>query len=193
MATRPTLRTRIAHLVGEVFTEGEVNNAINLAIEAAWPTIKGVAEDDTITLEAGTFIYDVGASDVTEKGVAQVHVERTGQPYKLLRRVQQRCVGGQWKLYFPTDTVSTHAGSKLHCFYHQPYPALDDDSTDTSVPASYVTFYAASVLCIDAMRKRGQYNVEGYRQAAPMWMELADREKKKYATPGLLVYVSTKE
>ena len=42
------------------------------------------------------------------------------------------------------------------------------------------------------MQTGSHFNTDGYRETASMWMELAEREKKKYRTPRLPQHVGEK-
>lgn len=186
---RSELRTRLTQLVGSVFEEAQMNEAINSAIDAAWPQVFQVKQDVSATLDDETFSYQPTASDITEKGIAQVYVQDSDEADHLLRRVKQRPVSGTWTLYFPADTVEKYDGDTLRCFYAARYARLGDDTTTTEVPAGYIVYYAAAHLAIVAQTDEDHFNVDGYQRAAPQWFELAERMKRQWRGVALPQYV----
>ena len=184
--TRLEARGRVEQMVGSAFTDGELNEAINQAIEAAWPVIKQVKEDTSITLDEDYFNYAVTATDISEKGIAEVYVVRSDKPDKLLRRAVDRQIETQWRVYFTEDHISDYEGDSIICRYEAAYPRLTDDTTETEVPSDFIAYYAASLVAILAQTREGHFNVEGFARAAPQWMELAERAKKRQRSKGLV-------
>ncbi len=185
---RADLRSELGRLVGTAWETAEMNDAINAAIDAAWPVIRQVKEDKSITLTAGIFTYTPTATDIGEKGIYQVEFEQASRPHSHRRRWTQRCVDGQWQISFPYDAVTSFVGKTVHCFYHARWPRLTDESTETGVPTRYIVYFAAADLASGMHTKRGHYNVEGYQEMIPVWVELAERIKKQNRTLGLTRY-----
>jgi len=186
---RSGLRNCLTSMVGSVFTPDQMNRAINLAIAAAWPTIKQTKQDTSLTLVAGTYTYTPAATDITDQGIAQIHVTQAGEAPVLLRRwTAHRATSLSWVISFPSDTVGAYGGSGLVCLYHTPYPRLDEDGSATDLVFAYIVHYAAAILAIEAQQDADHFNVEGYRQTAGQWMQLAQQVLKQNATPALPVY-----
>jgi hypothetical protein len=182
---RAELRSELGRLVGTHWETGEMDDAINAAIDAAWPVIRQAKEDTSLTITSGIYTYTPTATDIGDKGVYEVRIERTNLPHLLCRRWTQKCVDGQWQISFAYDLISTYEGKTVHCYYHAPYARLTDDATETGLPRRYLVYFSAADLATGMHTKRGHYNVEGYQEMIPVWFELAERIKRQNRTLGL--------
>ena len=187
--TRSELREELGLLAGTFWSEAEMNGALNRAIDSAWPQICQIKEDDSITLATGYYTYALTETDITEKGIYQVWIERTNARDLCCRRVLQDCVDGQWRLHFPADHISSYNGQGVIAKYHARWPRLTDDSTETEIPGGYLVHYGAVSLATGIHTTKSQHNVDGYREMIPVWLELADRLKAQHRTVGLTRYV----
>jgi len=183
VATRPEIRADIKSMVGEMFTDPEIDTAIRLAMGMGWPELCEELHDDSITLISGVREYGIDAADVTNKGFWQAWVGEPGKPrswVKLLGGIKARKLEGAWSVVVSDEVLSYNAGKTLRLWYYAPYAALANDDAETEMCLPYIVFQACYFLCQRAVSDRDHFNVEGYRQVKDQWAAMADRARGQH-------------
>jgi hypothetical protein len=192
-ANRQELRDRIRGLGNfDRVDDLNLNEYINMAIDAAWPLIKTVQEDTSITVDDETYVYTPSASDITEQGIAQIWVDYTDHQERLLRRARQDNINGTWKVYLTEDQASRWDSYGLILRYHAKEARLANDTTDTEVPSDYIVFYAAALAALQMMTSAPQgetENLRGYQRVHDSFEARAVEAKKRQASKSLDRYV----
>lgn len=152
MATRLVLRSRIRRSMRDLqeqrWTDDEINDAINWALNDAWPSWFAVKQDTTNTVAANTFIYTLPTDCYW---VAQVWLEQdSDQPYRALaawRQVPSASATGTDTYYLYLDNaLSYEAGKTIKVIYEARPPELSNDTDNTLVPDDFVIAKAKTYL-----------------------------------------------
>lgn len=196
--SRSTLRSNIDTFTGDssnvVWTEGQKNFAINLAIQSSWPEIKKLTRT-AFSLTAGSYQYRInGARAITTFtrapwGPAQVWIATANTSeavYRELRHgVLARRDANEWYLEFDGDLVDNRDGYQVEVHYEQYYPELGSDSETTEVPEVYINPRALFHLCGMQTLKGHHTDVEVFQKQKPDFYEEAEREKQRHRTEAL--------
>jgi hypothetical protein len=181
MATRATLRNQLRRFFRDEdaskFTDEIIHDAIDFAIDEAWPWWFELMEDNTtITIATDTFSYAL-PSDCEE--LLQVHLERTSnEPYA--PRVDwwwyqdTSSTGTVTKYLYLPQSNSYEDGKVIRLVYTAKPHNLASDTDSTTLPSPYVMAQAKVYLC-EAMITMGPgKDVDHWKMLMSWNMQRAD-------------------
>ena len=185
--SRSTLRGNINTYTGDaadtIWSEAQKNLAINLAIDAAWPSIKAVAKT-AFTLAASSLSYALTALTRAPWGPQQVWcgTSATSTPkFRQMRgSVYQTRNGDTWTLEFTDTWVEHHDEYIVEVFYNQQYPELTADGDTTQIPEEFLMNQALYELCSMETLKGHHTDVDAFKAKAPDFYERAERARTKH-------------
>lgn len=166
------INTILSDTSNSLFTTGQKQQAIDMAIDRLWPEMKQTLEDNTVTLVSGTTRYTPTATDVTEWGFGQAYVEReTDEPWLLMRGVSQKKVGTSWVVHVEPEMATQFDAKKLRLKYHARHPRLAGaGSIDIPVTMPVVS-YALFILMTMFLPKGSHTNIQAFSQQIPLWLK----------------------
>jgi len=147
------------------FTVEQKLEAVNAAIDSAWPDIFVVASDSSITLASTTYAYTPTATP--EGGFKTAYATYTNSPDSLLRRVFQRqTAANTFQIMVPQDLASGFTGQTLKLYYHGRIAriTLAADTIDATLPLDFLWTAAAQWLCMSQLFKGNSFEVDPYEK-----------------------------
>lgn len=157
--------------------------AVNAAIDDAWPLIKDIKIDSSITLDSDTFEYTPTASDVEQQwgfSVAYGESPASGTPDIHLRRIRQKRQASGWKILVPADIASALDGSLLYLQYNARVARVSATSDTLYVPIAYAFNFARAWLADSQIAGRSaNFNTKGYEERIRDWFALAMQAKNQ--------------
>lgn len=190
---RDELNTIFGDSLDATWPKEQKDGVINQGIDALWPECKSTKVDETVTLAADTFIY-TPTGQPPEMGYQQAFLEQgTGEPYKLMGRIQQRrelvTSTLKWKIYVPEDIVDANEGKKIRLHYHDKFDHYSDDTTSQDVPWLPVLYHACMMLCVYMLQKGGHSDISVWKDQIPEWRGLWLQSKKDNLVLSMAQYI----
>lgn len=161
------------------WTAAQKLEAVNMAIDDAWPAIKDTATDTSITLASTTYEYTPSATPEPELGYMQAYVSMASNPKVLLRRIRQRRSGSTISILVPTDIASAFGGETLHLLYHTRIARIAAASDSIEMPLDYLWKSAAYWMCVMALTKAAHFEVRVYDGLAAQYQAQATEAKRR--------------
>jgi len=154
-----------------VWTAAQKLEAVNAAIDYAFPTLCQVKLDTSVTLAVNTFEYSPTAADVTvEFGFANAYAtpnSTTSQTKVPLYHIGQRQSTTSWTIIVPPYIATEFNGKTLNLQYLARVARLSAVSDSVELPLDYLANYALWWLHGSSMisklnndRKLSQYQME---------------------------------
>ncbi len=157
------------------FTEEQKLEAVNVAIDNAWPQARRTLQDSSIVLASTTYTYTPTAVP-EEEGFAQAYVTYTSVPdigpLRGLRQVQN---GAAWTIVVPMDVAASYVGQTLKLYYHARHARAAVAGDTVTLPLAYLWAEAAKWLCAAMMVKGATFDAEPYEKLLVLYQR--DREK----------------
>ena len=195
MATRLALRRRIRRGTRDLqearWTDDEVNDAINYAINDAWPSWYAIKQDTTNTVAADTFIYSLPTDCYW---VAQVWLQQdSDEPYTMItrwRQVQSTSSAGVVTYYLYLDAADTYETGKTIKVIYEAVPAeLANDTDNTIVPDDFIIAKAKSNLYEMLMNEGPQQDVEHVKVLMQWNQQLAEDIRAKRGKTHMISHI----
>ena len=150
-----------------IFTAAQKLEAVNVAIDDAFPVISGIGRDSSITLSATTFEYTPTASPEQEWGFSFAYVTPQSSSSEIkhrLRRISQVVNGTTWTVVVPPEITSAWNGLTLHLEYNDRVGRLSAVANSVDMPLSYL-WYAASEWLLSTRPITGTaFDTENYER-----------------------------
>lgn len=153
--------------------------AINAAIDSAWPEIKAVAVDSSITLANTTFEYTPSGTAEVEGGFAIGYVTLTSNPKQHLKGLSQRQSGTTWIIRVRRDIASAYTGQTLHLQYNTRVARIAALGDSVELPIDYLWKMAGYYLCLFALTKSAHFDVKAYERLGELYRREAEMVKAK--------------
>jgi len=114
--------------------------AVNAAISGAWPHVRNVGVDTSITLDGDTDEYSPTAVPEREYGFAEAYVVSniTNNPDVLLRRVSQYWNGTAWKVVVPRDLARLYDAKGLKLRYNSRHARIATLADTINIDIEYL-------------------------------------------------------
>lgn len=139
--------------------------AVNAAIDGAWPAIRNIAQDTSLTIASTTYEYTPGGSPELEYGYAQAYAVRSGYADTELRRVTQEQVGTGFTVHLDYDTAASYSSYTLRLVYTTRIPRITAASDSIDLPFDYLYNAAASALMMNKMLNESKADVSAYEKS----------------------------
>lgn len=152
MATRLVLRNRIRRSIRDLeeerWDDDEINDAINGALNDAWPSWYVVKQSTSNTVAADTFIYTLPTDC---EWVAQVYLEGDSnvayKPLVAWRQVPSTSATGTASYLLYLDRANDYETGKIvKIIYEAKPPELGNDTDNTLVPDAFILAKAKAYL-----------------------------------------------
>lgn len=171
--------TRIEELFNDV-SDGKWSDtvklqAVNAAIDGAWPHIRAVSVDSSQTIASTTYEYTPSATPEVEYGFALAYATLSGEPKQLLRRVKQRQSGTAFTILLDPQTASDYSGETLWLQYNSRIARISAASESIELPLDYLWRAAALHLLIYKMINAAVANVDPYEKLVVKFERDVDR------------------
>ncbi len=185
MATRLVLRNRIRRSMRDLeeprWTDDEINDAINWAVNDAWPSWFVVKQDTTNTVASNTFIY---ALPTDCYWAAQVWLEQdTDLPYRPIvswRQMATTSATGTVTYSLYLDNAETYeTGKTVKVIYEAIPPELANDTDNTVVPDDFIIAKAKSYLFEMLMNEGPAQDVDHAKTLMQWNQQLAEDVRTK--------------
>jgi hypothetical protein len=123
-----------------IWGETQKLEAMNSAIDKAWPHIVEVDVDGTVTLASATVEYAPTATPETEEGYAIPYVVSTvdDEPKILLRGVTQRQDGAVFTIILKKRDTVRYSGKVLHLQYRKRLERVSSADGTVALPHAYL-------------------------------------------------------
>jgi hypothetical protein len=154
--------------------------SVNAAIDSAWPEIKDVEVDSSLTVASSTYEYTPTATPEVEWGFSVAYVTLGSNPKVLLRRVKQRQNGTAWTIILPADLTAEFNGKTLHLQYNDRIDRISAATESAELPLDYLTNYAAYWLCLSQTTKAAHFDVKPYAELVGEFRQAAERSKLRH-------------
>lgn len=156
--------------------------AVNAAIDSAWPELFLVAADTSVTVSSSTYSYTPAAAP--EGGFRVAYATLTSRPDTLLRRVYQRQTGTDWEIMLPADLAGAFTGQTLELWYQARCARLTlvTDAIDAILPLDYLWQSAAMTLAMVQMVKGASFETSPYEALVVAWTKNAALAKRNAAS-----------
>ena len=142
--------------------EAEKLEAVNFAIDSAWPHIRAIAVDTSCTIAAGTYEYSPSATPEVEYGFAQAYAARSGYPDSLLRQVSQRQSGTTFTIHLSDLEAGAYSGYTLKLIYTARVPRVTATTDTIELPLDYLAKAARVFLYENKMLDQAKADVDAY-------------------------------
>ncbi len=176
------------------FTANQKLVAVNVAIGEAWPVVKNISVDSSITLASTTYEYTPSATPEQETGFQVAYVTLTSAPKVLLRRITQHVTGAAtWTIHVPPDVAGAYSGETLHLEYYKRIPAITAASGTIDIPLGYLWRAAALVLAETGLINKAQFDTEAYEMLIPVWTREAAaalKQRRRNDLPQMIHFVT---
>lgn len=146
------------------WNEAEKLEAVNAAIDGAWPHIRALAEDTSQTIAAGTYAYTPSATPEVEYGFAQAYARLDGYPDTLLRRASQSQSGSAFTVYLTPQDSYDYSDYTLRLVYTARLPRVTATSDSIELPLDYLFKAAAVWLMTNKVLAAPKADVEAYEK-----------------------------
>jgi len=176
-ALKEQLRRALRDESGTVYSDDLLVDAINTAIESAWPLWYDVHEDTTtVTIAANTFRYTL-PSDV--EYLAQVWLEQSSsEPYIPLRdcrwAAETSSTGSITKYLYLDKSANYETGKAVRLIYESQPQTLSASTDATSVPTPYVIPRACAYIFQRDMIEGPGKDTDHLKNMVALNLELAD-------------------
>lgn len=170
-----------SNTTGGKWTDAELLEAVNAAIDDAWPHMRAVSQDTSQTLASTTYEYTPSATPEVEYGFALAYVSRDNYPDALLRRVKQRQNGTAFTVILPYDVTSTFAGETLKLLYNSRVARVDETTDSIELPLDYLWKGAALWLHVNKMLDEAKADVDAYERLIVKFERDVERSKMAHA------------
>jgi hypothetical protein len=163
MATRAELRLKLRRKMHDedtnLFQDALLNDAINAAVDAAWPSWYIGQEDTSIAIASNTFRYALPGDC---ESLSQVWLQQaTSDPYARIwewRWARETSGTGTVTSYLYLDRSNNYETGKLLRLLYEARPqSLDNDTDSTSVPTEFIiakaTVYLGESMLFEAPGK----------------------------------------
>ncbi len=173
------------------FSDAELNSYIDRAVLSLWPDIYGQGVDETLTLENGTYTYDIPTAIANAEGhiVSMEVLDSNGRPTPMPYEIW----GG--KIYLRSPREGT---ARIKYIYRYQPPADDTEDVATDEVSNLVMLEAQIATWDAVMLDRDKYeryvtsqwqdNATGYEIAAHIDSlkegAIRERERLRRALPG---------
>jgi hypothetical protein len=139
-----------------IWGETQKLEAMNSAIDKAWPHIVEVDVDGTVTLASATVEYAPTATPETEEGYAIPYVVSTvdDEPKILLRGVTQRQDGAVFTIILKKRDTVRYSGKVLHLQYRKRLERVSSADGTVALPHAYLQDAAIFELITAKIRQR---------------------------------------
>ena len=166
------------------FSPGEMNDAINLAIASVTQGALQDKRDDSLTVIAGTFEYEIPAGFLYIWEILQEQ-STNGRYSSSLNTIDQRywriLPGSPPKLWFDSNWVTLTTGRKLRIIGQQAPAQLAKDSDLCSVDQAYVLYQAKANLHLSRASESG----DEHDKKMVLAQARAHEERKSITVAGL--------
>jgi hypothetical protein len=146
------------------WTEAEKLEAVNYAIDNAWPHIRAVAQDVTQTIASGTYTYSPSATPEVECGFAQAYAQRTGYPDAQLKQVSQSQSGTTFTVRLSDRDAAAYTGYTLRLVYTARIARVTATTDAIELPLDYLYKAAAVALMTNKMLDESKADVSAYEK-----------------------------
>lgn len=151
------------------WTAAQKLEAVNMAIDSAFPSIMSVAVDSSQTIASGTSSYSPTATPTVEWGFSQAYSTNGSYPDVLLRRVSQRQNGTTWEVIIPDDLNYLYDGETLKLYYNNRLSRLSAIGDSVELPLDYLWKAAAYFLCQISLVGSAHFDVKPYEQLVTLY------------------------
>lgn len=149
--------------------------AVNAAIDGAWPHIRAVSVDTSQTIGSTTYEYTPSATPEAEYGFALAYATLDSGPKVLLRRVKQRQNGTSFTILLDERTASDFSGETLWLQYNTRIARISAASESIELPLDYLWRAAALHLLIFKMINGAVANMDPYEKLVVKFERDVDR------------------
>lgn len=146
------------------WTEVEKLEAVNAAIDGAWPHIRKINQDTSVTLSGGTYSYSPSATPEVEYGFAHAYLTLSDGSETLLRRIAQTQSGTTFTLRVPPDVASRYAGLSLRLMYTSRTARVTATTDAIELPLDYLHKAAVLWLLVNKVIQEATADVSGYEK-----------------------------
>lgn len=146
------------------WSEAEKLEAVNAAIDGAWPHIRALAQDVTLTIESSTFEYTPAATPEVEYGYIQAYATLSGQSDTLLRQVSQEQVGTSFVIHLSEQEAADYSGYGLRLVYPTRIARVTATSDSIELPLSYLVSATAVWLLTNKVMDESKADVGAYEK-----------------------------
>lgn len=146
------------------WTEVEKLEAVNAAIDGAWPHIRAVAQDTSQTIASTTYEYSPSATPEVEYGFAQAYATRTGWGDVLLRQVSQEQSGTTFTVHLSELEAANYTGWTLRLVYTTRIARVDETTDTIELPLDYLYKAAAVHLMVNKVLDEAKADVGAYEK-----------------------------
>lgn len=146
------------------WSEAEKLEAVNYAIDNAWPHIRALAQDVTQTITADVYTYSPSATPEVECGFAQAYAKLTGYPETLLRSVSQQQSGTTFTIHLSDRDAADYTGYTLRLVYTTRIARVTATSDSIELPLDYLFKAAAVALMSHKMFAESKADVSAYEK-----------------------------
>lgn len=146
------------------WSEVEKLEAVNYAIDNAWPHIRATAQDVSQTITAGTYEYSPSATPNIKDGFAEAYATLDGYPDALLRQVSQSQAGATFTVRLSDQVASDYHGYTLRLVYTTPTPRVTATTDTIELPLDYLAKAAAVFLNSNKMFDESKADVSAYEK-----------------------------
>ena len=169
------------------FSAAKKLEAINAAIDEAFPQIANVKVDSSITLASTTFEYTPTATPEIEQGFAGAYVtpfSTTDEPKIRLTQVRQRLSTTTWTIIVPRTITEEWNGKTLHVEYNSRVARITAAGDSIELPMDYLFAYASWWLSFSTYLTDANFDVDVYGKVLTP-MEKIWRERRAAGHRGL--------
>jgi hypothetical protein len=146
------------------WSEAEKLEAVNAAIDGAWPHIRALAADVTQTIASTTYEYSPSATPEVEAGFAQAYATRTGWGDTLLRQVSQEQSGTTFTIHLSEAEAANYSGWTLRLVYTTRLARVDETTDTIELPLDYLYKAAAVHLMVNKVIDESKADVGAYEK-----------------------------
>lgn len=146
------------------WTEAEKLEAVNYAIDNAWPHIRAISVDSSQTIAASTYEYSPSATPEVEYGFAQAYAALSGYPDSLLRQVSQRQSGTTFTIHLSDLEAGAYTGYTLKLLYNSRIARVDETTDTIELPLDYLVKGALVFLYSNKMLDESHADVDAYEK-----------------------------
>ena len=179
-----------------IWSAAQKLEAVNAAIDAAFPSIAQVKLDTSVTLAVNVFEYAPTATDVTlERGFANAYAtpnSTTSQTKVPLLHIGQRLGTTTWTIIVPPYIASEFNGNVLNLQYNARLARLSAVGDSVELPLDYAFNYAmwwlsgsSMISKINSDRKVAQSQMDFYYQNARQILISNARGQIKHNIPAV--------
>jgi hypothetical protein len=164
-----------------IFTAAQKLEAVNVAIDEAFPVISDIKRDSSRTLSTTTFEYTPTATPEMEWGFSFAYVtpqSATSEVKHRLRRIRQVLNGTTWTVIVPPEITSAWNGLTLHLDYNARVGRLSAVGNSVEMPMSYLWYAAAEWLLSSRPITGTAFDTENYERQVERYERKAMAAKR---------------